>query len=256
MLSLGFRQMSTVKQGSSGSATVTAAPPSEISPLFQAALQEARTGQSSVAVAATNPLSMASAINDAQALGTREAIFQARAEAAKSLPSFRTGNMRVSPQKLNHLARLIRGRTISDAKSQMQFTLKRRGVTVAALLRRVAAALRHNYKLDPDHFIVQQAFVGKGTYLKRIRIHARGRFGVMHHPYAHLKIILGPRKPDGTPLEDEMEKVAFLLRKRKLFTNVHDSKPIQWLHPPWSRKPWKYVRSAKWTNPDAVLAKK
>jgi large subunit ribosomal protein L22 len=42
-----------------------------------------------------------------------------------------------------------------------------------------------------------ESFVGKGSYLKRIRYHGRGQFGVMHKYYAHyyLKLREGPAPP-------------------------------------------------------------
>ncbi|KAJ1342559.1 hypothetical protein BSLG_002876 [Batrachochytrium salamandrivorans] len=145
--------------------------------------------------------------------------------------------------------------TIDEASRQMRHTLKRRGTRVAQLLYRIKAALRHNYNLNPDDFIIHQALVGKGTYLKRIRIHARGRFGVMHRAVAHIKIVLGPRMPEGTPKDKEIRTIAHILRHRKLYVSMQDAKPLVWLHPPWSRKPWKYVTSPRWTNPDRALAK-
>ncbi|KAL2918374.1 39S ribosomal protein L22, mitochondrial [Polyrhizophydium stewartii] len=234
--------------------SVSATP--DVSPLFQAAMQEARS--SAAGAPAAQPAQPAGPALGKPVLDkpkTPEEIFATRAEAASRLPVFTTGNMRVSPQKLNHLARLLRRQTIEEAKRQMNHTLKRRGVRVASLLHRIEAALRHNYNLDPADFVIAQAFVGKGTYLKRIRIHGRGRFGIMHHPSAHIKVMLGPRPNDKTPAEKEMAIIARRLVKRKLFVNVHDSRPIQQLHPVWSSKPWKYVTSPKWTDPNIVVAK-
>ncbi len=44
---------------------------------------------------------------------------------------------------------------------------------------------------------VAESFVGKGTYLKRIRYHGRGQAGLMHKYYAHyfLKLKEGPPPP-------------------------------------------------------------
>jgi hypothetical protein len=51
--------------------------------------------------------------------------------------------------------------------------------------------------LDPLNLHVVESFVGKGSYLKRIRYHGRGQFGVMHKYYAHyyLKLREGPAPP-------------------------------------------------------------
>ncbi|KAJ8323036.1 hypothetical protein BDV3_006701 [Batrachochytrium dendrobatidis] len=227
-----------------------------MSPLFKAAIEEAKTRTAQSKSPSTSTASSTSADTADSASVDIHAIFQSRTEAANRLPFFTTGNMRASPQKMNHLARLIRKMPITEAKRQMAFTLKRRGISVVRLLHRIECALRHNYNLNPDDFIIHQALVGKGTYLKRIRIHARGRFGVMHRPHAHIKIKLGPRMPEGTAKDKELRIIANILRRKKLYISLEDSKPIQRLHPPWSRKPWKYVTSPRWTNPDRILIKK
>ncbi|KAI8925651.1 ribosomal protein L22/L17 [Entophlyctis helioformis] len=241
----------------------------DFSPLFQAAITEARSALAgsaasvSVGAGTANKSSESPLLPSADALlrssmtqSARQAVFQARAAAAARLPIFGTGTIKASPRKLQHLALLLPSRTIDEAMRQMKHTLKRRGERVAALLHRARASISHNYGLNPDDFIIQQAWVGKASYLRRIRIHARGRFGVMHRPHSHIKILFGPRMPTPTPMEREREIMARKLRKRSLFVGVEDAKPIQWMHPPWSSKPWKYVKSPRWTSPDRALAKK
>lgn len=52
-----------------------------------------------------------------------------------------------------------------------------------------------NYQADPLKLYVAESFVGKGTYLKRIRYHGRGMHGLMHKYYAHYFLKL----KEGTP---------------------------------------------------------
>ncbi|OMH83965.1 50S ribosomal protein L22 [Zancudomyces culisetae] len=42
-----------------------------------------------------------------------------------------------------------------------------------------------------DMLVVKEAWVGKGQFRKTLQYKARGRFGVVHHPKAHMKIVLG-----------------------------------------------------------------
>jgi len=46
------------------------------------------------------------------------------------------------------------------------------------------------YNLDPDRLVVENIWAGKGQYIKRLKIHARGRTGVMHHPHCHVTVVL------------------------------------------------------------------
>ena len=169
------------------------------------------------------------------------------------LPIFTTGNFKGSHRKVNHLTRIIKGMSLSEARIQMQMNLKRPANNIRAMLHRVSCVLKHNYQLDPDRFYIQRAWVGKGVYRKALKIHGRGRFGIMHHPKAHVKIMLGERNPNPTVQEKEFALLAKMFRKRLLFVPMKDDKPIQFSHPVWSRKPWKYVTSPKWIAPENAL---
>lgn len=195
---------------------------------------------------------------------------------------FSTGEMRVSQKKLNHLARLMRGMTINQAQSQMRMTLKKRGKDVSAMLHRSACALVHNWgfnaKTVRDDTIVKEAWIGKGVFLKRIRIHGRGRTGKMTRPYAHLKVILEEKSKcipslslkeqeidplTGNPFtkervkekQEEFAKLVKIFKRDRLFLTMQDSKPIYPGNTPWTTKGWKYITSPKWINPENALMK-
>ncbi|KAI8898069.1 ribosomal protein L22/L17 [Globomyces pollinis-pini] len=177
----------------------------------------------------------------------------------KQLPDFfTTKNMRVSSQKLNHLARLIKGMSLNEAQSQMSMVLKRRGKDIASLIHRVGSVLDHNYQLNKSDFYIKQAWVGKGTYLKRIRIHGRGRMGRVYRPQTHLRIKIAPLEklsvdPKELKKQEEFLQLKKMFTKHELFYTMKDKKPIHPVHPPWSKKPWKYLTSPKWTDQNAAL---
>lgn len=152
------------------------------------------------------------------------------------------------------MSRLIKGMRLKEAESQMRHVLKKNGMFVAYMLRRVQNNLRHNYAKDPEDFIIQRSIVGKGTYRKAIKIHGRGRFGKITHPKAHLKIELKECKPLSKE-EQEMEKLMKYFRRHNLFLTMKDTKPVQSLYPVWSRKPWKYNTSPRWVCPSNALQK-
>ena len=165
------------------------------------------------------------------------------------LPRFTTGNMRTSTKKLNLLARLIQGLSLEEAQRQMAMTMKRRGVRVNYLITRVISALKHNYNLDHKNFFIRRAWVGKGTAFKRVRFHARGRFGIMTKPVAHLKIELGNLKKFETKEEIDLDKLARQFRKHKLFLPLRETTPLRPIYQCWSKHSWKYVTSSKWVDP-------
>src|SRR5215211_7298463 len=98
--------------------------------------------------------------------------------------------LRVSPQKLNLVAQLIRGRKASAALADLQFSRKRIAVDVRKCLESAVANAENNHDLDVDDLVVHQAHVGKGLVLKRFHARARGRGARILKPFAHLTIVV------------------------------------------------------------------
>ena len=98
--------------------------------------------------------------------------------------------LRVSPQKLNLLAQLIRGKKVDTALADLQFSRKRIAVEVKKTLESAIANAENNHDLDVDDLVVSEAFVGKALVLKRFSPRARGRAGRIEKPFANLTIIV------------------------------------------------------------------
>ena len=71
-------------------------------------------------------------------------------------------NLRVSPQKLNLLAQLIRGKKVATALADLEFSRKRISVDVRKCLQSAIANAENNHDLDVDDLVVAQAFGGAG----------------------------------------------------------------------------------------------
>jgi large subunit ribosomal protein L22 len=99
-------------------------------------------------------------------------------------------NLRVSPQKLNLVAQLIRGKRVATALADLEFSRKRIAVDVRKCLESAVANAENNHDLDVDDLVVHQAHVGKGLVLKRFHARARGRGARILKPYAHLTIVV------------------------------------------------------------------
>jgi large subunit ribosomal protein L22 len=98
--------------------------------------------------------------------------------------------LRVSPQKLNLLAQLIRGKKVSTALADLEFSRKRIAHDVRKCLESAIANAENNHDLDVDDLVVVQAHVGKALVIKRHTPRARGRVGSIHKPFANLTIIV------------------------------------------------------------------
>jgi large subunit ribosomal protein L22 len=98
--------------------------------------------------------------------------------------------MRVSPQKLNLLAQLIRGKKVDRALADLTFSRKRIAKDVKKTLESAIANAENNHSLDVDALVVAEAYVGKNLVLKRVRPRARGRAGRIEKPFAQITVIL------------------------------------------------------------------
>jgi large subunit ribosomal protein L22 len=98
--------------------------------------------------------------------------------------------LRVSPQKLNLLAQLIRGKKVDRALADLEFSRKRIAHEVKKTLESAIANAENNHGLDVDDLIVAQAYVGKSLVMKRFHARARGRSSRIEKPFANLTIIV------------------------------------------------------------------
>jgi large subunit ribosomal protein L22 len=98
--------------------------------------------------------------------------------------------LRVSPQKLNLVAQLIRGKKVATALADLQFSQKRIAKDVRKCLESAIANAENNHDLDVDDLIVAEAHVGKALVLKRFAPRGRGRMGKILKPFANLTIVV------------------------------------------------------------------
>ncbi|MCL5775831.1 50S ribosomal protein L22 [Limibaculum sp. FT325] len=96
--------------------------------------------------------------------------------------------LRVSPQKLNLVAQMIRGKSADQALAMLTFSKKRIAEDVKKTLQSAIANAENNHGLDVDALVVSEAFVGKNLVLKRGRPRARGRYGRIMKPFSQLTI--------------------------------------------------------------------
>src|ERR1700736_3017163 len=98
--------------------------------------------------------------------------------------------LRVSPQKLNLLAQLIRGKKVSSALADLEFSRKRISTEVRKALESAIANAENNHELDVDELVVSEAYVGKAITMKSFSPRARGRAGRIEKPFSNLTIIV------------------------------------------------------------------
>ena len=98
--------------------------------------------------------------------------------------------LRVSPQKLNLVAQLIRGKKVATALADLEFSRKRIARDVRKCLQSAVANAENNHELDVDDLVVAEAHVGKALVIKRFTPRGRGRVGRIFKPFSNLTIVV------------------------------------------------------------------
>jgi len=102
--------------------------------------------------------------------------------------------MRTSPQKLNLVAQMIRGKAADRAVADLTFSKRRIAHEVRKVLQSAIANAENNHQLDVDRLYVKEATVGKTFVVKRFRARARGRAGRIIKPFSNLTVVVRERE--------------------------------------------------------------
>ena len=102
-------------------------------------------------------------------------------------------HVRMSPRKVRLVVDLIRGRSVSEAVSVLDFSKKAAAVPVGKTLRSAVAnaqdlADRDGESVDVDELMVSRAFVDEGRTLKRWRARAMGRASPRRRRTSHITV--------------------------------------------------------------------
>ncbi len=105
--------------------------------------------------------------------------------------AFALGRMlRVSPQKLNLVAQMIRGLSAEKALRLLSFSPKRIAVDVRKVLASAVANAENNQGLDMRRLVVVEATVGRALVMRRLDVRGRSKSGRIEKPFSHLRIVV------------------------------------------------------------------
>ena len=110
-------------------------------------------------------------------------------------------NLRVSPQKLNLLAQLIRGKKVDTALADLEFSRKRIAKDVRKCVMSAVANAENNHGLDVNDLVVKEAFVGKNMVITRFHARGRGRMSPIEKKFAQLTVVVKAQEEE-TQAED------------------------------------------------------
>ncbi len=117
-----------------------------------------------------------------------------------------TRNLRISPQKLNLVAAMIRGKRVETALAELEFSRKRIATDVRKCLMSAIANAENNHSLDVNQLVVKEAWVGKNLVLKRFAARGRGRGSAIMKPLAQITVVVHEKEEVVEPAKVKTEK--------------------------------------------------
>ncbi len=115
-------------------------------------------------------------------------------------------SLRISTQKLNLVATMIRGKKVDKALAELEFSQKRIANDVRKCVMSAVANAENNHGLDVNDLVVSEAYVGKNMVLKRFHARGRGRGSSILKPFSQLTVVV--RQVEAEKEEDAPKKKA------------------------------------------------
>ena len=115
--------------------------------------------------------------------------------------------VRIAPRKARLVADEVRGKSVPEAVSILQFTNKRAAGIVGDVIKSAAANAEHNDDADVEALFVRDVRVDEGPTIKRFRARAMGRATMIRKRTSHISVTLGAPAGVlvGTPGDEDEE---------------------------------------------------
>ncbi len=102
--------------------------------------------------------------------------------------------VRISPRKVAVVAALVRGRTVEDALTILDYTPRRAALPVREAIKSAAANAEHNHSYKPGTLEITEIQVTSGPRLKRFIPAARGRARRFQRKTSHIRVVVDGQK--------------------------------------------------------------
>ena len=100
--------------------------------------------------------------------------------------------MRVAPRKARLVADQVRGLTVPEARTLLDFSARGAARDIAKLIASAAANAENNHELVAEDMQIAEIQVNEGPTLKRWRARARGRAAKIEKRTSHVSVALTP----------------------------------------------------------------
>lgn len=125
--------------------------------------------------------------------------------------------LRIAPRKVRLIADLIRGKSVEEAQTILNFTVKKATFPLLKLLKSAIANAKNQSQLEESNLYISKILVDEGPKYKRWMPRARGMASEIQKKTSHITIVLGEiaKKP---PKEIKPITQAEKIKKAKKVT--------------------------------------
>lgn len=124
--------------------------------------------------------------------------------------------LRIAPRKVRLVADLIRGKSVEQAQTVLNFTVKKAAQPLLKLLNSAIANARNNFQLDHSTLFISRIEVNEGPKHKRWMPRARGQASAIQKKTSHVIIVL-----------DEIKEKLKGVKKIKKASKVEKIKEVE-----------------------------
>lgn len=122
--------------------------------------------------------------------------------------------LRTAPRKVRLVCDIIRGKSVEEAKSILQFGVKKSTLPLEKLLDSAVANANNNFDLKEENLKISEIKVDEGPKLKRWRPRSRGRAMQIQKKTSHVTIVLAEIKPKKDTKSKKQENKKDIKKKR------------------------------------------
>lgn len=100
----------------------------------------------------------------------------------------------LSAIKVRPIVDMIRGKTVDEALSILQFTPTPKAKVVAKVVKSAAANAENNFQMDPADLKIVSIFVDEARSMRRYRPRSRGRPSPIRKPSSHITVVVAEQE--------------------------------------------------------------
>mmetsp|Transcript_61622 Transcript_61622/g.156640 ORF Transcript_61622/g.156640 Transcript_61622/m.156640 type:complete len:315 (+) Transcript_61622:99-1043(+) len=102
--------------------------------------------------------------------------------------AFREKDLRIGMKRLLDYARLIRGRQLQDGIDWVESIARMKSEPILKMMQDAMQECSNKYKLDPARLFIFDAQPQRGKFVRELKKHARGNFGIIRRPRNYFMI--------------------------------------------------------------------